>query len=237
MTVGRHLKPRRQITHSNRGADLTTALFFQEPRWYPAGAVWPLAVPPALRAWLLDPCSLTRRLTRLAGGDFRVQVLTQRWQRPLPSEARLLAVAGREYALVRQVLLHCRGEPWVFARTVIPRSSFEGGLKRLAYLGARPLGAWLFADPSTRRIFTEVAAMSAADRCFMGVPFCDASAEGWGRRSVLSVRKKPILINEIFLPVCLAELGSTPVTGGVRAAAVSRRRRLTPADAGLPIRS
>ena len=114
---------------------------------------------------------------------------------------------SREVALIREVFLYCDDEPWVFARTVIPRSTLTGKQKYLANLGSRPLGAVLFADPNMRRDHFEVACMrpeellyTHANQLHTDQNNIDGPDFIWGRRSAFYLSNKPLLVNEIFLP-------------------------------------
>ena len=160
------------------------------------------AVPAALRSWLLDTGSLTRRLQAQCAGAFAVRVLAQDWARPLRSEARALGLRDGEAALVRQVYLLCAGVPWVYARTVIPASSLTGAARRLGKLGTRPLGAALFAEPTLERGALEIARVVPGDPIYGGAcaALTTAPAAIWGRRSVFRVRGKALLVSEFFLP-------------------------------------
>jgi len=169
--------------------------------WCGTHSVPPRTVPTALRAWLFDPSSLSRRLTRACPGGFRVLPLAQGWERPLPAERKVLALAPRERALVREVLLLCHDTPWVFARSVIPRRLLRGPGRRLAHLGTRPLGDLLFAMPGTRRDRVSVAP-AAGDprtlaRCARALGHRPEGA--WKRASVFRVRGRALLVSEIFL--------------------------------------
>jgi chorismate--pyruvate lyase len=105
-------------------------------------------------------------------------------------------------ALVRDVELLCDHTPWVFARTLIPISSLKGAARRLTQLGEKPLGAVLFSDPKVIRGATQVA------RLLPGQPLYETACRHlsdkpdhlWGRRTLFYVEKRPILVNEIFLP-------------------------------------
>ena len=119
-----------------------------EPQWH--DVIYPL--PSAVRHWLFDHRSLTQRLIRASDNNFRVQVLQQCWQRPRYSEARFLAMPERRYALVREVVLRCYEQPWVFARSVLPVDSLTGSLYHLRRWGSRSLGALLFRDSSSQRL-------------------------------------------------------------------------------------
>lgn len=160
------------------------------------------SVPDVLRVWLLDKGSLTDRLKRCCEGHFSVRVLNEAWQRPQRNEAQVLDMSGTALAWVRQVQLLCNGKPWVFARTVIPVTTLSGAQRRLAHLGNRPLGAYLFADPGMQRSPVQLACIRPGSTLF------DDAVQGlaakpraiWGRRSVFRVGGKPLLVSEIFLP-------------------------------------
>ena len=111
-----------------------------EPAWKNLGTLH--GVPDAMVAWLGDPGSLTTRLVNACHpGCFSVEVIRQNWARPLATEKNLLGMRRGEVAFTREVLLHCDDAPQVFARTLIPASSFSGKARRLAHLRTKPLGA------------------------------------------------------------------------------------------------
>lgn len=105
-------------------------------------------------------------------------------------------------AWVREVQLLCDRQPWVYARTVVPVTTLTGAQRRLAHLGDRPLGAFLFADPSMSRGPVELAPVSSGQAMFCEAVAGLASEPGeiWARRSVFRVGNKPLLVTEIFLP-------------------------------------
>lgn len=150
---------------------------------------------PALKNWLYDPRSLTQKLLARSKGQFRVEVLDQRIQRVLPSEYRILSLPHRRWAVVREVLLYGKQQPWVYARTIIPLSTLKGPLRRLHYLGNRPLGAAIFADPSLRRQAFEIAHFRSEHL----PPRQRKLKPSWGRRSVFVVKGKKLLVGETFL--------------------------------------
>lgn len=159
-------------------------------------------LPLNLRDWLLDAGSLTDRLKRACRGRFNVRVLDEGWRRPRLDEARVLGMSPTARAWVREVQLLCDGEPWVFARTIVPVSTLTGRQRQLAYLGDRPLGAFLFADPGMRRGEVELACIGRKQAMFghatRGLKRRPATI--WGRRSVFRVGGKPLLVTEVFLP-------------------------------------
>lgn len=155
---------------------------------------------PALRCWLLDEGSLTARLIAASGGDFRVRVIAQSWQRPHADEARALGLRAASRALVREVALECGGEAWVFARSIIPETTLRGELRHLRRFGSRSLGALLFASPRSRRGDFELSRIEAGD-AFLPEGLAPARAV-WARRSVFRLRDRALLVQEVFLPAC-----------------------------------
>jgi chorismate--pyruvate lyase len=171
-------------------------------RWKPIRHYLRADIPRPLCSWLLDTASLTLRLQQLCPDGFRVRVLSQVCGRPTLDEARVLGMRSGGKGIIRQVQLLCDGQPWVYARTIIPMSSLRGKLRRLAHLGTRPLGGMLFAEPGMRRGRVELACISK------GHPMYEAATRSlqvkpagvWGRRSVFRIAHKPLLVSEIFLP-------------------------------------
>jgi chorismate--pyruvate lyase len=106
------------------------------------------------------------------------------------------------HALIRQVQLLCGGKPWIYARTVIPVNSLRGRLKRLAHLGTRPLGGVLFADPGMRRGVVELASIRPGQALYTAATarLRTRPAAIWGRRSVFTITRRPLLVSEVFLP-------------------------------------
>jgi chorismate--pyruvate lyase len=145
---------------------------------------------------------LTQRIIDACQDRFRVQVQRQGWGVPLTSERRLLRMGRTRNALIREVELHCGVRPWVFARTIIPTASLRGGARRLALLGDKPLGAVLFADPTTRRGRIELAKLIPGQRLFEAAitNLEQRPTQLWGRRTLFYYANQPLLVNEIFLP-------------------------------------
>lgn len=164
---------------------------------------WPRSrIPPALRRWLLDTASLTDRIRRACTGGFRVRVLDQGWGYPGLDERRVLDMPQGQRAIIRQVQLLCDEAPWVFARSVIPVMTLRGRQRRLAHLGNRPLGAYLFADPSMRRGPVQLARLTPRQSMYATAirGLATSPAEIWGRRSVFRLGDRPLLVCEVFLP-------------------------------------
>ena len=173
-----------------------------EPDWHVASRLHRRDVPEPVLRWLLDPASLTRRIQSACPGCFRVEVLFQGWTRPQHNESRELGMRTGNSGFVREVHLLCDGRPWVFARTVIPRTTLTGPRRYLTRLKSRPLGAVLFADPSMQRGPVEIARLSPCDKLYPAAirHLTQRPETIWGRRSLFRLGGKPLLVSEIFLP-------------------------------------
>ncbi|GGK61791.1 chorismate--pyruvate lyase family protein [Amphritea balenae] len=158
-------------------------------RWYTLRRPASPDAPACWRKWLLDSGSLTQRLIQASKGDFRVEVVRQLWGRPTRSEARELGIPHRQMALIREVQLIGNGQPWVFARTIIPASTLTGKQRELNYLGSRSLGTVLFKDPTMQRGALQISKL----RLLSGETV-------WARRSRFLLSGKPLLVAEVFLP-------------------------------------
>jgi chorismate--pyruvate lyase len=182
--------------------DSTAQAHHTEPLWRPMRRLNRAGIPEKLLPWLLDSSSLTQRLRDHCGDGFRVQLLDQQRARPLRGEAMRLGMRAGTLAVVRQVQLKCGETPWVYARTIIPPVTLARKFHRFTRLGARSLGAVLFADPSMTRGEVEVARLTAAHRIYHqaihGLPSQPEAI--WGRRSLFRLGGKPLLVCEFFLP-------------------------------------
>ena len=127
-----------------------------------------------------------------------MRVLRQAWQRPRASERRALGLGAHEVALVREVLLECAGEPWVFARSIMPAATLRGRLRHLRRFGERSLGALLFSSRGLRREPFEVALVRPGPGLLPSPP-ADGAAVG-GRRSGVRGHGAPPRVPGVFLP-------------------------------------
>jgi len=164
------------------------ALSYRQLQWL-SGAAQQRA-PQRWQYWLHDQRSLTAQLRQLSGGQLTVELLNQRVGLPNSSEQRQLQLAPRQWAMVREVILCGGGQPWVFARTVVPLQTLSGPLRHLRQLGSRPLGEALFAQPTLLRSSFEIADCRR---------FTTSAGAHWGRRSRFTVLGRPLLVAEVFL--------------------------------------
>ena len=147
----------------------------------------------------MDRGSLTQRLLVLSNHRFGVRILCQGVAVPRESERRVLALAPRRLALIREVVLSGVDEPWVYARSVLPLSSLNGELRHWRKLDARPLGARLFDRPDLGRGALEIGCLAVNSALAGRLGFGPENLL-WGRRSVFTVGGKPLLVSEVFLP-------------------------------------
>ncbi|MFT6387369.1 MAG: chorismate--pyruvate lyase [Cellvibrionaceae bacterium] len=177
-----------------QGITLTALFSSKEPRWHKA-SYQHRALTSSLKSWLFDNRSLTQKLISHSKNHFHIEVLKQKIERVQRSEYRALKLNHRHWAVVREVILHGNNVPWVYARTIIPLSTLRGELRRLHFLGSRPLGGTLFADPSMRREGVEIARVKMRH-----LPHKAKSLKPlWGRRSLFIIKNKPLLVGEVFL--------------------------------------
>ena len=161
----------------------------------------PFRAPRALRGWLSDRGSLTRRL-KARHADFGVSPVARGFVPPFLDEAQLLGLHPKMHAYVREVLLMGGGHIRVFAHSVLPRASLRGGWRGIARLGTKPLGEALFTDPRIRRLGLTMRRLDArhplyrAARRHAGL----TAPHVWARRSVFCLNGHPLLVNEVFLP-------------------------------------
>lgn len=161
----------------------------------------PFRSPRALRGWLSDRGSLTRRL-KARHADFRVSPVARGLAPPFLDEARALRLDLKAHAYVREVLLTGGGHPRVFAHSVLPRSSLRGDWCGITRLGTKPLGEALFTNPRIQRLGLMSRRLDArhplyrAARRHAGF----TARHLWARRSVFCLNGHPLLVTEVFLP-------------------------------------
>jgi len=180
---------------------------FPSPTWVHVECLQPCPSP-ALLDWLLDPGSLTRRLTRLSSGDFAVRVLHAGWQALRADECAALSVPPDSTGWVREVALLGQGQTWVFARSVAAQSVLHGVDFDLGQVGNQSLGEVLFCDPRFTRSALELCHYPPA--CLPSGLSPDAHTHTLrGRRSCFIRDDLGVLVAEVYLPALWARLGLT----------------------------
>ena len=168
--------------------------------WQEAGALDGYPLDDALRAWLQDGGSLTRRLRRLGGRRFRLEVLAEGWEEARNEDQRLLACSSGRVR-VRRVRLSAGQSRLVYASTRIPPETLACH-PWLGCLGNKPLGEALADRTDVRRTPFEFAEIPSIDPLLTeAVNGADIPpAKLWTRRSLFYIGELPILVYEVFLP-------------------------------------
>lgn len=148
--------------------------------WLPLSA--PALTAPLLD-WLMEEDSMTRRFERHCQ-KVTVKILREGFvsAKEAGADAGLLPAEPRYW--LREILLCGDNEPWLAACTLLPESTLHGPEQKLQQLGTQPLGRYLFASSTLTRDFIEPG----------------RSNDLWGRRSLLRLSGKPLLLTELFLP-------------------------------------
>jgi chorismate--pyruvate lyase len=175
----------------------------QSTRWFTPSQALTREINPHILAWLSDEGSLTQRLKQFCPEQFSVEVLAEEWGKPDHSEAALLGIPMTQKVLLRQVHLKCGDKLCVYARSVIPLSTLRGKHHRLQYLKNKPLGEYLFANPTLKRSKIEWSKLTPGLRLYKtAIAGGQVSGEEiWGRRSLFHIDAKSLLVSEFFLPV------------------------------------
>lgn len=158
--------------------------------------------PEAPWSWILEQGSLTHRLQEGCPDSFNLQLLGETAVNLSDTEAALLDSLPDAPARVREVYLACGETPCIYAYSLIPFTTLQGGGSYLAKLGTRPLGDALFSDPLLVRGPIEVVKLNPGQFNFTNAlreiePFDNLL---WGRRSVFNTGGDSLLVCEFFLP-------------------------------------
>lgn len=152
---------------------------------------------------LLYSSSLTCYLEQRAQNSFNVEVLNTGWFYVRSSEVQYLSIRPREKSWVREVFLRCDGHIAVYAWSVFPESTLAGKYKGLQRLGGKSLGKILFNQPEVSRSEFEIAQITENHPLYQKITreLQDKPEFLWARRSVFKLEGKPLLVNEVFLPI------------------------------------
>jgi chorismate lyase len=161
----------------------------------------PLGAPRALRGWLSDRGSLTRRL-KARHPDFSVNPVARGFAPPFLDEVQALHLPPKVHAYVRDVLLLGGGHARVFAHSVLPRTSLRGGWCGITRLGTKPLGEALFTDPRIQRLALTMRRLDSRHPLYRATKHHTGlgTRHLWARRSVFCLNGRSLLVTEVFLP-------------------------------------
>lgn len=97
------------------------------------------------KEWLLHSGSLTQKLCEVTS-HFNVEVIQEKWLAKNSEKT----TACSEDMWLREVLLKDGDTPWIFAQTLVPKSSIENIADNVLELGNQPIGLWLFSQNPVR---------------------------------------------------------------------------------------
>jgi len=140
-----------------------------------------------------------RRIT----SDISIKVLSQTWSLPTLNEAQYLELDPQCYMLVREV--HILGDEniWMYARTVMPHTMFQG---KYAYilreLDHRPIGDLLYKQPGGVRQALQIAQLATADQEYQQATarHCSMPKNLWARRAQFRLFKSCFIVSEVLFP-------------------------------------
>ncbi len=182
------------MRHQARGGAVSQA------KWFPhVNGVNP---PQAMRHWLTDTMSLTKKLIACCE-CFRVQRLAQRLALALPDEVAAVALPRRVQVQEREVLLRCDEKAMVYAHTIVPLSATASDWPFFGRLGERSLGTTLFGDPRVWRGELEYARLHAQHPlAIRAAAAVDVRLHGplLARRCLYKRGHGLLLVTEVFLP-------------------------------------
>jgi chorismate lyase len=175
-----------------------------------------VAQPPqarALRRWLNIAGPLSSHLKAL-GTNYRVDVMSQRSQRLLPTEAQRLQVrhACAPRHAVREVVLSVDGNALVWARSITQARYVHGPWHSIARLGNKPLAQILFHDHRIQRHalapqkLARSSPMQGHIRRMLPQLAEKQTRTGalWLRSAVFKQKNAWLLVQEVFLPAIKA---------------------------------
>lgn len=153
------------------------------------------------RLWMTGPYCLSQAL-KACCSSLQVEVVQETFENGLLEEREALKLPPEETPYVRQVLLKGDGVPWVYARTCVPRKTYDAYKEIWRTLGTRLLGeAWLHTGSTVRMplTFASIVPESALFQAAKAVePLVDPC---FARRSVFLLEgRDPMLVTELFLP-------------------------------------
>lgn len=157
-----------------------------------------------LYEFLFQDGSLSRLIEDSCSGKFHIELKNESWCQPLTDEIDLLSLGENEITFVRESWLKCDKNRLVYARTVIPPTTFEKESQELLRLGNKPLGNILFNDNTTYRTNMRYAKIPVDCNLHQQATVDSTIAsELWGRQSLFYINNNPLLVTEVFLPTIL----------------------------------
>jgi chorismate lyase len=169
-------------------------------QWMPAERLGQSTMDSQLRSWLIGKGLLTRRLKAVCGERFTLRLVDQ-WTGLLHAAQQSALRSTDNAGLFRDVEMSHGETVWVFAQTIVPDSTLCSH-PWLAELGDSALGETLSGLSGIERSSYEYSWLPASDavtaRALRDAELKPAGL--WARRSRVSLRGAPLLVQELFLP-------------------------------------
>jgi chorismate--pyruvate lyase len=153
-----------------------------------------------LRPWLIGKGLLSVRMKAVCGERFSLRLVDQ-WTGLLNAAQKSVLRSADNAALFRDVEMCNRDAVWVFAQTIMPDSTLCAH-PWLAELGETSLGETLSDLSGVERSSYEYAWLPV-EEAVTARALRDAEIKPaglWARRSRVSLRGAPLLMQELFLP-------------------------------------
>jgi chorismate--pyruvate lyase len=179
---------------------LGTTRAVESIQWLPAERLGQLTMDAHLRPWLIGKGLLTLRMKEVCGERFALRLVDQ-WTGLLTAAHKSALRIPDNAGLFRDVEMCCGVQVWVFAQTIMPDSTLCAH-PWLAELGETALGETLSGLSGVERSSYEYAWLPVEEavtaRALRDTEVRPAGL--WARRSRLTLRSAPLLIQELFLP-------------------------------------
>lgn len=158
-----------------------------------------LKMNPVFQEIFFYPGSMTDRLNQFNKNNVTLTLIQHAWQTAQLGESRALSI-GSEWGIGREVVMHCSGKPWLYARSFFPEVVVKSSGHDFAALGERPLGEILFSDPQCFRSSFQVACLFPGHSEYQVAAnsFSDAPDYFWARRSVFHMPSGTVTLLEVF---------------------------------------
>jgi chorismate--pyruvate lyase len=169
-------------------------------QWLPTERLGQVTMDAQLRPWLIGKGLLSVRMKAVCGERFSLRLVDQ-WTGLLNAAQKSVLRSADNAALFRDVEMCNRDAVWVFAQTIMPDSTLCAH-PWLAELGETSLGETLSDLSGVERSSYEYAWLPV-EEAVTARALRDAEIKPaglWARRSRVSLRGAPLLMQELFLP-------------------------------------
>jgi chorismate lyase len=169
-------------------------------QWQPAERLGQLSVDAHIRTWLIGKGLLTTRVKEACGDRYALRLVDQ-WTGLLSPSHKAALRCEDNAGLFRDIEMCCGDNVWVFGQSVVPDTTLSAH-PWLAELGDSELAETLSDLSGVDRSSYEYAWLPVSElataRALRDAQIKPAGL--WARRSRVTIRQAPMLIQELFLP-------------------------------------